>query len=151
MLVSKRFENLKRPSPRTAESGHAVVEVSLMIPWIFFLFIGVLDFGFYAYSVISVENAARVAAIYTSSDPLTVADSAGACYYVLQELQKANNIGNGVITCGGSSPVSVTAAAGTVSGEPAAQVTVTYRSPPMIPIPGLTGSYSVTRIVTMRQ
>jgi Flp pilus assembly protein TadG len=153
MLLSKVSETYKRISPRTRQRGHAVVEVSLMAPWIFFLFMGVLDFGFYAYSAISVENAARVAAIYTSSGGSgTVTDSTGACYYVLQELQRANNIGTGVTTCaGGTSPVTVTAAAATVNGTAGAQVTVTYKSPNMIPIPGLTGSYTLTRIVTLMQ
>jgi Flp pilus assembly protein TadG len=124
------------------------VEVSLMLPWILFLFIGVLDFGFYSYSIISVENAARVAAIYTSSSSPT--DSTGACYYVLQELKNANNTHN-LANCGGS-PLSVTAAAATVNGVAASQVTVTYDSPTMIPIPGLLpGTYRVTRIVTMMQ
>ena len=51
---------------RHRNGGNAVIEVALMAPWIFFLFVGVLDFGFYAYSFISVENAARAAVLLTS-------------------------------------------------------------------------------------
>ena len=43
-----------------SESGNSVVEVALMAPWIFFLFVGVFDFGFYAYAGICMENAARI-------------------------------------------------------------------------------------------
>src|SRR5947207_14797502 len=48
------------------ERGHAVIEVSLMAPWIFFLFMGTLDFGFYSYAIIATQNAARVAVMQTS-------------------------------------------------------------------------------------
>ncbi len=34
-----------------------------MAPWIFFLFVGVFDLGFYSYDAIAVQNAARVAAM----------------------------------------------------------------------------------------
>jgi Flp pilus assembly protein TadG len=142
---SVRLKNLNR--------GHAAVELAFMLPWIVFLFIGVLDFGFFSYAAISVENAARVAALYTANNgPGAVTDSAGACYYVLEELQNAANMGTGVSNCGGQSPVVVTAAAATVGGQPASQVSVTYKALPMIPIPGiLRGTFSFTRIVAARQ
>lgn len=131
--------------------GHAVVEVALMAPWIFLLFIGTLDFGFYAYSAISVENAARSAVLYTSSsNSMGVAsDSAGACYYVLQELKNLPNVGN--LTACNATPLQVTAAATTISGQPASQVTVTYRSIQMIPIPWIPGVYNITRVAVVRQ
>jgi Flp pilus assembly protein TadG len=43
-------------------AGNSIVEFSLMAPWILFLFAGAFDWGFYAYALISVQNAARVAA-----------------------------------------------------------------------------------------
>jgi hypothetical protein len=140
-------------APKNPNRGHATVEFALMAPWIVFLFIGILDFGFYSYAALSVENAARVAALYTANNgPGAVTDSAGACYYVLEELQNAGNMGSGVNSCGGQSPVTVTAAAATVGGQPASQVSVTYKALPMIPIPGmLRGTFSFTRIVAARQ
>jgi Flp pilus assembly protein TadG len=149
-----KLRNPKDPSRlKNFTRGHAVVEFALMVPWIVFLFIGVLDFGFYAYAAISVENAARVAALYTANNGTgAVTDTAGACYYVLQELEHAPNMGSGVSTCGGTSPVTVTAAAATVGGQPASQVSVTYKALPMIPIPGLLrGTFNFTRIVAARQ
>lgn len=137
---------------RQAKHGHAVIEVALMLPWILLLFIAVFDFGLYAYSAISVENAARVAALHTSSNSSLANDSGTACFYALQELQKAGNVAGlpANFPCTGA-PLQVTAAATTIGGAPASQVTVTYQAVAGIPIPWLTGFYSVTRVVSMRQ
>ena len=48
-----------------------------MAPWIFFLFMGTLDFGFYAYAIIATQNAARVAVMQTSLNSTTAANSTG--------------------------------------------------------------------------
>jgi Flp pilus assembly protein TadG len=137
---------------KCAEKGHAVIEVALMLPWIVLLFIAVFDFGFYAYSAISVENAARVAALHTSSNSHLAGDSSTACFYALQELQKAANVAGlpSNFSCTGT-PLRVTAAATKISGAPASQVTVTYQAVAGIPIPWISGFYSITRIVSMRQ
>ena len=130
--------------------GHAVIEVALLSPWIFFLFAGVLDLGFYAYGLISTENAARVAAIYASTNSNTASDSSGSCTVALAEMNSMTNV-MGVSGCTGSSPVTVTASPVTgVDGAPAASVSVTYQFPAMIPIPGLMGQFTVTRIVQMK-
>jgi hypothetical protein len=59
----------------------------------------------------------------------------------------------GVTTCTGSSPVSVnpTLISSGPDGSQAAQVSVTYTTPQMIPIPGLLAKqFTITRTVTMR-
>lgn len=124
---------------KVSRAGHAVIETALMLPWIFFLFVGVFDFGFYAYAAISVQNAARVAAHNTSMTSGTVNDSGGACYYVVQELLGLPGVTSGM-SCT-SLPLTVVASGLTgPDGAPAASVTVTYRTLPLIPIPGvLTG------------
>ena len=66
---------------RWREHGHAVIEISLMAPWIFFLFMGTLDFGFYAYAIIATQSAARVAVMQTSQNSTTAANSTLACQY----------------------------------------------------------------------
>ena len=38
--------------------GSSVVETAFMMPWIVFLFIGVLDMGFYSYALITAARAA---------------------------------------------------------------------------------------------
>ena len=53
----------RKAARQKSRSGHAVIELSLMMPWLFFLFVGALDFGFYSYALISVQNSARVAAL----------------------------------------------------------------------------------------
>lgn len=135
---------------RRRRGGHAVIEVSLLAPWIFFLFAGVLDLGFYAYALISAENAARVAVEYTSANSATAVDNAGACTYALGEMNSMSNI-RGLSSCG-SLPlqVSATLVASGADGAPAASVSVTYQTALMIPIPGLLGQFTVTRTAQMK-
>jgi Flp pilus assembly protein TadG len=117
--------------------GSAVIEMTLIAPWFLFLFIGIVDMGFYCYDLIAVENAARVAAEYTSNGK--AADSAGACTIVRNELASLPNLsGNGNSPCN-SAPLIVTATSGTGLGNlgTATTVTVTYQTQQLIPIPGL--------------
>jgi Flp pilus assembly protein TadG len=133
------------------DRGHSVMEFALMAPWIVFLFIGVLDSGFFAYGLVSTENAARVAALYTSASSHTAGDSAGACSYATSELGMAANVANGSGTCA-SLPLIVTAQPTTgPDGSPASTVSVTYQTVRLIPIPGLLGGQlTFTRSVQMR-
>ena len=48
--------------------GSSLVELTLISPWLLFLFVGVVDVGFFTYSLIAVENAARIAAEFTSKN-----------------------------------------------------------------------------------
>lgn len=136
---------------RSGERGHAVMEAALLLPWILFLFVGTFDLGFYYYSLINTENAARVAAWYTSQSTSTSTDSTTACTYALAELQIMPNVGTSVTTCSASPVVlSATQVTGT-DGSEAAQVTVSYTSPQLIPIPGvLPGQYTFNKTVQMR-
>jgi Flp pilus assembly protein TadG len=133
---------------RSGRRGHAIVEIALMSPWIFLLFIGVFNFGFWAYASISTANAARVAALYTSSDESTVADAAGACFYALEELRKLPN--TRTLSSCAAAPVVVTAEAWDAAGHPATRVTVTYTTVPLIPIPGFSPQSTVRRRAIVR-
>lgn len=130
--------------------GAAMLEMALLSPWIIFLFIGLFDWGFYAYSLITLETATRSAASWNANhnQPANLTDP---CEIVTFEMQSLVNM-NGVTTCGGLSPVSVAASQVTgPDGDPAAQVSVTYTTPRLIPIPGLLASQiTLTRVVTMR-
>jgi len=138
-----------KPKNRNGARGSAVLEVSLLAPWMFFLFAGVFDMGFYATAMISVQNAARAAATHTSAGPTTAADSAGACAYARAELHSLYNV-RSVDGCA-TLPLVVTAAQVTgADGSPASRVTVTYRTPRLIPIPGLAGQFTITRWAEMR-
>jgi Flp pilus assembly protein TadG len=134
---------------RWREHGHAVIEVSLMAPWIFFLFVGTLDLGFYSYAVIAAQNAARVAAAQTSATPTTATDNTLACNFALTELNVLPNT-RSLVTCD-ALPVIVNATSFVdADGATATRVDVTYQTINMIPIPGLTGRLSITRNAQMR-
>jgi Flp pilus assembly protein TadG len=144
-------------STRTKKQrGHAVIEVALLAPWIFFLFAGALDMGFYMYSALAVENAARVAALHVGASTDVAADPAAAQFartYVCNELRMLPNVGS---TCP-STVVSVSVPAQPFTGsdgDAATQVSVTYTTVPLIPIPGLSpgpsGQWTFTRSVQMR-
>jgi len=98
------------------QRGHAIIEAALFMPWVFFLFAGVLDFGFYGYALINAQNAARTAAMQTSATSASAGNSTMACTYVLAEMQSMSNLG-GVTSCN-SLPLKVTATS--VSGASSA-------------------------------
>jgi Flp pilus assembly protein TadG len=136
------------------QSGQAVVEVTLLVPWLVFAFVAAFNFGIFAYALVSTQNAARSAAMYASQS-LTVAQSGAivtqVCTYVLGELGDAPGVGSGVTTCTGT-PVTVTVTARTPGdgNMNTVQVSVTYNTMQLIPLPGLmAGSLSITRMVEM--
>ena len=106
--------------------------------------------GFFNYSLIAVENAARIGAEYTSSSTTTAADQAGACTKILADLAMLPNL-SGVSSCS-ADPITVTATSKTgTDGSPASEVSITYKGMQMIPIPGfLMGQMSFVRTVQMR-
>jgi len=134
--------------------GNNLIEFTFIVPWYVFLFAGAYDMGIYSYSLIGVQNAARVAALVCSTSSSTCSSSTLPCGYALDQLRGLPNVGSATTTCGGNSPVSVsvttvTGPDGTASG--ASQVTVSYTTPNLVPIPGmLPGNYTATRTVTMR-
>lgn len=137
----------KNAAAKRRTRGGAMLELALLGPWVLFLFIGALDWGFYAYALISLQSAARSAALYTSTSSATVADSATACSLVLAEMASLPNVG----TVCGVNPVVTAASVTGPDSAIATQVSVTYTSLSMIPIPGLlTKQFTITRIVKMR-
>lgn len=155
-----------------------------MVPWILFLFVGILDFGFYSYAAIATQNAARAAALQIANDQYSFSSTNGApdttvaqgiaCRAALQEMRGLPNMvgvnlngscatSAGAITS--TMPVAVrvfklcavgftdTSCTGSScadcavnSNAQSAIAEVTYRSLPMVPIPGLlTGQLQLTR------
>lgn len=156
------------------ESGNSLREVALLSPWIFFLFVGVFDLGFYAYAVICTENAARAAATQTAMS--TSVPAGVECDAAWNEMKGLPNVAQLSENCG-QLPVLVTrktlcvqatvqpssivctapgcadcGGATDPSGHAASsQVAVTYQSGLFIPIPGiLTNQLNITRIAEMR-
>jgi Flp pilus assembly protein TadG len=132
------------------ERGSSLIELTLISPWLLFLFVGVVDMGFFSYSLIAVENAARIAAEYTSKSSVLAGNTAAACTKVRAELEMLP----GVTASSGCSNETLTVTAAAVPGpdlKPATSVSVTYRGVNLIPIPGLLrGRLTFTRNVQMR-
>jgi Flp pilus assembly protein TadG len=128
--------------------------MAFFLPWYIFLFIGAFDWGFYAHSLISVQSAARAAAIATSENSSTASNATLACTNALGELKIASNIPSTLVTCN-ALPVVVTAelktGANSADGSDASEVMVAYQTPRLIPIPGLlTKQSTLRRVVQMR-
>jgi hypothetical protein len=135
---------------RKGQRGNAIIEATFLAPWMLFLFVGVLDLGFYTYAAIATENAARVAAQYSAAGTATAGDSAGACTYALQEALSLPGITSGMNCQSLPFIVAVTPVAGP-DGTAASSASVTYQTIPMIPIPGLlTGRLTLTRTAEMK-
>jgi len=146
--IRSRLWNTKRASRFRRCRGDAVLETALMAPWIFFVFAGALDMGFYTHALIATEEAARSAVEYTSKNATSLADSAGACQYALTQLRAMSNV-RGLTGCS-SSPLVVTATAVIdADGYSGSLVSVGYTSDNFIPIPGVTGHLTVVRSVRM--
>jgi Flp pilus assembly protein TadG len=144
---------VKTSTRRKGCRGNAMMELVLIAPWIFLLFIGALDWGFYASALVSLQAAARSAALYTSGGTAVAADQTNACIIVLKEIRKLPNIGTSVTTCDSNPIVTATSLTGGASpdGSLATQVSITYQSISLIPIPGLLAKqFTVTRTVKMR-
>ena len=134
------------------ERGHAVIEIALMAPWIFLLFIGIYDVGFYSYAAICTQNAARAAALAAAETATAIVSP---CNAALGELRMLPNI-NQSMTCG-SLPLVVsvqTLATCTQCGAtayPTKQASVQYQSIPVFLMPGImNGQMTLTRVAEMR-
>jgi Flp pilus assembly protein TadG len=135
---------------RRRRRGSSVVELTMLVPWILFVVVGVVDTGFFFYDMIAVENAARVAAEYASQSTALAGDTDAACTKVRADMAQVPGV-SGLANCN-SAPLVVTAAS--VIGpdsQQATSVTVTYHTSGFIPIPGLLkGALNVTSNVKMR-
>ena len=141
-----------------------MVEVAFMLPWIFFLFLAIFDFGFYAYALISVENGARAGALRASASVARANNTAYVCDTVLEELRSLPGIGlaaacNASYQAGTIDPNQIsgqiTVASQAVAPGPdgeghAAQVTVTYRMVNLFPLPWFPKEMTFVRTVRMR-
>jgi Flp pilus assembly protein TadG len=146
---------LDRPiGARTSgKRGHSVIELALMAPWIFLLFVSLFDFGFYAYAGMATANAARAAALRTSSSIANAADQQLACIFARRELRMLFNVSQST-NCQ-ALPLVVTAVAGSRPNQfgtatPTSIVSITYQTPQLFPLPWLMGRFTVTRVSEMR-
>lgn len=150
----------RRVRRKRGERGHAVVETTLMAPWLFLLFAVVFDLGFYSYAVIATQNAARSAVLFTTRETGQTTNTTMACQIALRELRGMPNVSASNVSCAAaagsvsdSNPIAVVAssiAGPDASALGAGRVAVTYRSPQLFPLPGLMGRMTVTRIAEAR-
>ncbi len=91
-----------------------MVEMALMSPWIFFLFVGIFDFGYFTYASTCVETAARQAAVRTAQDTVSQTQPI-ACTAVLNELNQLPNVGSFSQSCAGSGSVTTCIGASSVT------------------------------------
>jgi Flp pilus assembly protein TadG len=147
------------PSRRQRRSGNSIIEFAFIAPWFLLLFIGSFDLGLYSYALISVENGARVAAIYcgTSGAIASSCQSTPTTTFCSLALAQVANLPNAPSTC--VSPIAVSAAYSATGGPdsgPEVTVTVQYTMPALPLIPGsggnnlLPGQYTVVRRVEVR-
>lgn len=134
------------------ERGTSVVEVALFLPWIVICFLAVLDFGYCAYGLIATQDAARIGAEWgaaTSSNASSSNLSSQACHYATQALEYAPGVGTSVTTCGGTSPISVTATyhASGSDGLPTVTVSVSYTVSLLYLVGTFPSSFTITRAV----
>jgi hypothetical protein len=166
-----RTTSIKR---KRREGGSSIVEIALLAPWIFFLFVGIFDFGFYSYAAICTQNAARAVAFVKAQ---TAMSGVSACNAALGEMRMLPNVGynpaSSLCADGGTScpPAlssgkavalcvqtlnnSTTPKCADCAFDAAAvsqQAEVTYQTIPLVPIPGLlTGQLTLSRGAEVRQ
>ena len=129
-----------------SKRGSAAVEVGLLIPWLVFTFVSILDFGFSTYSLIATQNAARVVAMYGAASSTNLANIANVkCSYAADELKYAPTPVTG---CG--TALSVTTSSNTnFAAFTEVQVTVTY-TVNLMAIPGMMpGTLAISKTVTL--
>ena len=153
MTQDFRKDPVRKSMQARHRSGNSIIELTFMMPWLVFLFVGVFDFGFYAYALIATQNAARAAAVHNSISKAAASDVEGACQIVFFELKTAAYGRTMAADCS-SLPLQVASTyetTGTPDGNPAAKVVVTYQTALLIPIPGLLpGQMTITRTAWMR-
>jgi Flp pilus assembly protein TadG len=134
---------MRKPhSRRVRVSGGSLIEFSLLLPWVIFLFVGAFDWGFYAHALISTEDAARVAALYGANNG--GGGTTTACTIVLDELSISANVTGLTAPCPGpvtdTAPVAVSLTCTTLDSVNAVKAQVAYRTLQLIPIPWLLSS-----------
>jgi Flp pilus assembly protein TadG len=137
-------------------TGHAVIEVALMSPWLLLLFLAVFNFGYYMYAGISVANAARAAALEMGRRSSNTLDQTLACNVVKSELDYLPNASSFSSTCN-TPPLTVVVGNSGVDvpalddiNKLGARVRVTYTTIQLFPLPWLAGRFTISRQTDMR-
>jgi Flp pilus assembly protein TadG len=159
----------RRAEIRRPQSGQALLELALMLPFLLLLVVGVVEIGRYAYIGVLVANAAHAGAIYGAQSLGQSGDGPGIQTAALNDFRdNTGDTANLTLTsvsssysCGCDNGGAVTAgictgtgaatcAAGT--GHPVVTLTVTATGTfnPLFSYPGVSGSITLSRTSTMR-
>ena len=141
------------------ERGTAFVELALVAPVLFVMALVAFDGGMYLYSFISVQNAARAAALRNSGGRESAVDQVAACALVTDQLRGLPAITATPGSCDGAPLVVSSAlcdsshtcgtAASSADGQLAAIVVVQYTPPTLFRLP-LAGPLSVRSTSQMK-
>ena len=123
--------------------GQSLVELSLILPVLLILALGIVDYGRVYFEYVSVTNAARTGAAFASTNADTAVDTDGIRTAALNDLDSLPN--------GSGGSAEVTAITGSdANGDLYAQVTVTKQFDTLVPWPFLPSDFDIERTVQMR-
>src|ERR1700680_3365484 len=77
ICVQRRNATLEQQTTRRNDTGQALLELALVLPFLLLLLIGVVQVGILSYAGIEVANAAQAGAKYGAQNRATAADTAG--------------------------------------------------------------------------
>lgn len=150
-----------------SQSGQALLELALMLPFLLMLVVGTIEIGRYVYIGILVGDAAHAGAIYGAQSLAQSVDTAGIQTAALNDFQdntkdKSNLSLSPVsssVTCGCDSAGSITTAACTGAGAGTCatghwvvtiSVTATGTFSPLFSYTGISNSITISRTSTLR-
>jgi Flp pilus assembly protein TadG len=128
-----------RGPARSRRRGAAVVELAVLLPFLTFLLLVAVDYSRVFYFSLTIENAARNAALYGTRDTTHASDTAG-----IQSVALAD--------CSNVTPTpTVTSQSGTdANGYSVVTVTISYDFHTITNYPGIPSTTTLTRTVSMR-
>ena len=137
----------RRNRPR---QGQALVEASLLAPILFMLFLGMVNFGFFVFAFITVANAARVGAQATANASFAGNQSV-ACEVVMREMRSLPNVAPLALgNCVAPLQVDAKSDIDKETGAEFTQVTVSYDTIQLFPLPFLSGKMRINRTAKLR-
>jgi len=155
-----RRAGLGETSGRSRRRGAVMVEFAMTAVLLLVMALCTFDLGFYAYAFISIQNAARSAALHNSGGLGSAADQSTACEIAIRETEGLPNIDQAAVSGCSEAPLQVSSALceGTTSclgsttsadGEHAAVVQIAYTLPPLFRITQAWPA-SISRTVQMK-
>lgn len=142
-----------------SESGQALVEASLSIPFLLLILVGAAELARVAYASIEVSNAAKAAVQYGAQNTASAADVAGIKAAAASDAYNLPNISTSVSTtgicsngnaCTGSGGTCLATDCSTSHIEVILTVNTSSTFDPMIQIPGWSGDFNLQGQATQK-